>query len=109
MIHHDSALTYDIVIKQVNTIKDKITIFYGCFQPNLISKKKLFKKFLDNFICVIINLGFYVITIWMRYTLSSVSLEKMKLIAIVNWVFYVSDFLKLFMSFKFGFISQGVL
>ena len=38
---------------------------------------------------------------------SSLSLEEIKLLAIVNWIFYVSDFLKLFMmSFKYGLTSS---
>ena len=37
---------------------------------------------------------------------SSLSLEDVNMIAIVNWIFYVSDFLRLFMiSFKYGLIS----
>ena len=36
---------------------------------------------------------------------SSLSLEEIKLIAIFNWIFHVSDFLRLFMmSFKYGLI-----
>ena len=36
---------------------------------------------------------------------SSLSLENVKIIAIVNWIFYVSDFLRLFMiAFKYGLI-----
>ena len=31
---------------------------------------------------------------------SSLSIEEIKLFAIVNWTIYVADFLKLFMSFK---------
>ena len=35
---------------------------------------------------------------------SSLSLEEIKLIAIVNWIFHVSDSLRIFMSFKYGLI-----
>ena len=36
---------------------------------------------------------------------SSLSIEEIKLFAIVNWIFYVSDFLRLFMmSLKYGLI-----
>ena len=52
----------------MNTIKDKITIFHWCFQPNLISRKKWLKKSLYNFICFINNYDFYDITLWMYYT-----------------------------------------
>ena len=38
---------------------------------------------------------------------SSVSLKNIKLIAIVNWIFHASDFLRLFMmSFEYGLISS---
>ena len=41
---------------------------------------------------------------------SSLSLEEIKLLAIVNWIFYVSDFLKLFMmammAFKYDLTSS---
>ena len=41
---------------------------------------------------------------------SSRSLEEIKLIAIVNWIFHVSDFLRSFMiSFKYGLISLDVI
>ena len=39
----------------------------------------------------------------MHYTLSPVSLEEIKLISIVNWIYPVPDFLRLFMiSFKYS-------
>ena len=38
---------------------------------------------------------------------SPVSLEEVKLIAIVNWIFYISDYLRLFiMYFKYDLISS---
>ena len=38
---------------------------------------------------------------------SSLSSEEIKLIAIVDWIFHVSDFLRIFvMSFKYGLISS---
>ena len=33
---------------------------------------------------------------------SSLSTQETKLIAIVGWIFHVSDFSRLFMSFKYG-------
>ena len=93
------------VMQQIKTIKDKL--IHWCFQPSLISRKKLFKNFLNNFICYIINLDFYLTILWMHSPSSSVSLEKIKLIAIVNRIFHVSDFLRLLMvSFKYGLISS---
>ena len=39
---------------------------------------------------------------------SSLAMEEIKLFAIVNWIFNVSDFLRLFMSsFKYGLILSG--
>ena len=40
----------------------------------------------------------------MNYTSLSLSLENIKLFAIVNWIFHVSDILILFISFKCGLI-----
>ena len=57
------------VIQEMNTIKNKITTSHWCFQSNLISVKKWFKKFFNNFFCVITNHEFYVITLWMHCTL----------------------------------------
>ena len=36
---------------------------------------------------------------------SSLSLEEIKLIAIATLIYHTSDFLRLFMSFKYGLIS----
>ena len=40
----------------------------------------------------------------MRHSSSLSSSGKINLIAIVNWIFHVSDFLRLFISFKYGLI-----
>ena len=40
---------------------------------------------------------------------SSVSLEDTMLIAIIKWIFYVSDFLRLFISFKYVVLSFSSL
>ena len=90
----------------MNTTKYEITTFHWYFQPNLISRKWL-KKLFYNFIFFIINHHFYAITFWMHYMLSIISLEEIKLIAIANRIFRVSDCLRLFiMSFKYGLISS---
>ena len=73
MIHHDSYFHMTFVIQKLNTVKDKFTLFYWCLQPNLISKFMISKLLL--FICITRSL--------------SVSLEEIKLIVIVNWVFHV--------------------
>ena len=58
-----------------------------------------------NFNCFIINHVFLVITFWMHYTLFIFISRKVKLITIVNRIFHVSDFLRLFMiSLKYGLI-----
>ena len=51
------------IIQQTNIKKDKLTTFHGYFQPNLISRKKWLKRI------TCINNDFYVITLWMHYTL----------------------------------------
>ena len=64
---------------------------------------KRFKMFFNNFICFIINPDFYAITFECITRSSSLSLEEIKVIAIVNGIFHVSDFSRLFiMSFKYG-------
>ena len=78
-----------------------LTTFPWFFQPNLIPIKKWFKKFFNDFVNFIINHGFYVITIWMYYMLFISVLRTNK----VNWIFYLSEFLRLFMiHFKYGLI-----
>ena len=54
--------------QKLNTNKDKITTFHWCFKPNLISRKKWFKRLSNILICFIINQDFYVINLWMHYT-----------------------------------------
>ena len=94
----------------LNTIKYEITIFHWSFQPNLISWNKWFKKFFYNFICLIINHDFYVVTVWIITRSSSLSLKERKLIAIINWIFHASNFLRFFMiSFNYGLISLRYL
>ena len=43
------------VTQKINTIKDEISTSLWCFQPNLISIKKWFKRLCHNFICFIIT------------------------------------------------------
>ena len=40
---------------------------------------------------------------------SSLSMKEIKLFAIANWLFHMSDFLRLFMSFKYGLILLSIL
>ena len=57
------------VMKWMSPIKDKITTFHRCLQPNLISRKRWLEKFFYNFLSVIINHDFYVVNLWIHYTL----------------------------------------
>ena len=89
----------------MNITKDKLTTFHR-FQILLISVFKWIKKLFYNFTCFIINHDFYVITFWMHYTHSPLSMEEVKLFPIVNWIFHESDILRLCMkSFKYGLIK----
>ena len=88
----------------MNKIEDKLTTFHW-FHIILTSIVKSIKKFFYNFICFIIHHDFYVISFWMHYTLFIISMVEIKLFAIVNWIFDVLDFLRLFMtSVKYGLI-----
>ena len=100
-------ISMTFIMQQTKTIKDKTTTSHWCFQSNLKSIKIWFKKFFNNFICSIMNNDFYVITLWINFKLFISSFEETKLTAIVNLIFSVSDFLRLFMmSFKYGLISS---
>ena len=68
MIHHDLDLFYDIYkIQWINIIKSKIIALHWCFQVIFMSTKEWFKKFFNNFICLIINHDFLVITFSMHH------------------------------------------
>ena len=90
----------------MNTIKDKTTTSFWFFKSHLVSIKKWFKNFFNNFICVTISHEFYVCTLWMHYTLSSKSLEEIKLINFTTWIFQEPYISRSFMSFKYGLISS---
>ena len=84
----------------MNTIKDKIKISQWCFQSNLISIKKSFKNFFSTSSALLLIM-ISMLSQCMAHSSSS-SLEETKSVAIVIWIFYVSDFLRLFMmSFKY--------
>ena len=78
-------------INEMNIIKDKLTTFH-LFQFILISISEWFKKFFYSFICFIINHNFCAITFWMHYRLFIIIYRKIKLFALLNWIFQVSDF-----------------
>ena len=86
----------------MNTIKYEITTSYWFFKSNFLFFNNWIKKFFSNFICSIINYDFYAINFWMHYALFIIIFRRNK----VNWYFYcifhVSDFLRLFISFKYS-------
>ena len=91
-----------IIHLDLDLIKDKINLSHWCFWSNLISIK-WFKRLFNNFNCVIINHKFNVLTLWMHYVLFIILFRRNKIIAIVNWIFYISDFLRSFMIiFNYG-------
>ena len=61
-------------------------------------RKKWFRKFFYNFICFIINDNICVITLWMYCMLFISSQVVVKIISIVDWIFNLSDFLRLYFS-----------
>ena len=92
------------IIQWMTTTKNKITTSHWCVEWNMIAIKKWFKTFFSNLICFIINNDIYVITFWM-HMLFIIIFRRNKLIAIANWIFHISDFLRLFMvSLKYGLI-----
>ena len=89
----------------MNIVKDKITTSHWCFQTNLISLKKWFKSFFNNFIFVVINHEFYVVALSIYYALFIIVFIRNYLIALVNWIFHVSDFLRsVIICVKYGLI-----
>ena len=52
-------------------------------------------------ILFIIHHDSYVVTFWILYLLLTIFHGEIKLTTIVSWIFHVSDFLSLFISFKY--------
>ena len=103
MIHLDSYLFYDIC----NTVNEHIYCVFNVF--NLVSHLerrdwKIFSIILSHLLLIMISMW----SLFQCMTSSlSLSLEEIKLIPIVNWIFLVSVFFKLFMMyFKYGLISS---
>ena len=108
-IHNDLELFYDIY----NTLSDHywrqthylsliLNHFAICY---LFMLFKWIKTFFHNFTASSLNiismLSLFEYITWS----SSLSMEKINLFVIVNWIFHVSDFLRLLiMSFKYGLI-----
>ena len=100
MIHHDWDLFYGIYNTILNIIKDKLF--------TVVDSKSFWYLFLiESTSSFITWSGWSLILISMLLLFecitcsSSLSMEEIKLFAIVNWIFYVSVFLRLFMSFKY--------
>ena len=74
------------LIQQINTVRDKISTSHWCFQSCLIFIKKLFKRFFKNHNSWFLCYHF---------------LNATKLIAICNWIFYVSDFMYQILCIRF--------
>ena len=71
----------------------------------MIPGKKWLKAFFYNFNCFIIKHNLYVILFECITIFSSLSLEDIKLVAMVNWIFHVWAFLRTFIiTFKYGLI-----
>ena len=76
------------VMHKFDLIKNKITSSHWCFYIILISQRKWLKEFINNFINLIIRCKLLLVE---YITCSFVSFEEIKLIAIVNWIFHVSE------------------
>ena len=91
MIHHDLDLLYDVIQKLFKLswyvyLKDSKSYFMTSSASSLI-----IISILSLFECIT--------------CFSSLSMEEIKLFAIANWILHVPDFLRLFMSLKYGLIS----
>ena len=90
----------------MNIVKEKLTTFYQ-LQIILISIFKWIKKLFYNFFTSSFIM-FSILSLSKCITcFSSLSMEEIKLFDIANWIFHVSDFLRLFMiPFKYGLILK---
>ena len=82
------------IIQQISPIGDKITKFRWCFYPNLISLKKCFQNVFDKF-DVLSQILICMLSLLECITRSSLSLEEIKLIDTVSWIFHISDFFEI--------------
>ena len=94
------------VVQQINTIKGKITTFHWRFRANRIwylersdwKSSSIISSALSLIMISVLSLCECITRS------SSLLLEDIKLIAIVKWIFHVSDILRSFISFKYGLI-----
>ena len=66
---------------------------------SLISWMKWLKEFINNFLYILIRCKFILSLLGYITHSSSTSFQEMKLIAIFNWIFHVSEFLRSFIIF----------
>ena len=91
----------------MNIIEDKLSTFHQLFQIIFIPALEWFKSSsITSSAWSIIMISMLLLFECITGSSSLPSLEEIKIIVIVNWIFYVSDFLRSFMiSFKYGLIS----
>ena len=77
--------------------EDETATFHGCFQANLIFSKKCLKRLYNNFSALsVIMISILSLLEYIEHFFLSlpVSLEDKKLIAIVNLIFHLLEFLE---------------
>ena len=105
MIHYDSDLfseIYNTIDKHNQRKTHYLSLIPNCFWYLFLSELK--SSFITSSASSLIMISVLSLFEWITHS-SSLSMEEIKLFAIVNWIFHVSDFLRLFMmSFKYGLI-----
>ena len=90
----------------MNKIKDKLTTFRPFFNQNLYLLRSDLKSFLITFSAFSLIMFSLLSLFQCIVCSSSLSLEEVESIAIVNWMFYMSEFLRLFLKlFKYSLIE----
>ena len=93
-------------MQQINTAKEKITVFHCCFQPIFLSFKKQFKNVFNNFIYFIISYDFYVIIFSLDNTVFVIIFLKNKVNCYcqLNFLFIRCFEINYWCKFRFGLI-----
>ena len=97
------------IIQQFNIHQrqNQYLLFIDVSNPIWHLKKPYWKKVFYSFICFVIDhLSYHVIIHWMHYTLFIISLEKIKLVVIVNWIFHEFFNFGIFLSMVFKYSSR---
>ena len=93
-------------IKSIYHHQRRDLLLLSCVLSNQENFRMIHRKSNLQFLNYSFNHNFYIITLWTHYTLLINVFRRMKLIAILNCIFYVSDILRIFMmSFKYSLIS----